>query len=175
MARGTSISRILPRVIAVGYVQNYMNNIEVCFGLPAGKDPGIASESFQSGAIIPGQAGRIDSCRLFKCSWPIRKAVNPPLHCLSVVWASPADRTRPAICFVSFSLHLSLRLPLFFFFFFASAYSTRKIFQLLRRSTPSPLLPLRIILHVIITKVEPAAGERERAGERKRETNSLRL
>lgn len=40
----------------------------------------IAPEPVQNGAIITGQAGRIDSCGLFKSYWPITKAGNAPFR-----------------------------------------------------------------------------------------------
>lgn len=42
----------------------------------------IAPEPVQNGAIIIGQARRIDSCGLFKSCWPIRKAWNAAFRSL---------------------------------------------------------------------------------------------
>lgn len=116
--------------------------------------------SFQSGAIIPSEAGRIDSCRLFKCSWPIIKAVHPPA---AYPWCNHQRLTGPGLrnsVFLSFLFSFFIGLPLVCPFHCSSS----NIFQLLLRSTPR--ITPRDHNQLLERRGREGGREREREGER---------
>lgn len=81
-AVGFTISRILTRVTAPGYVQKCMDNIKASFGffLRAERDKNsVRVVSKRGNYPRPGWTNRFQ--QTLKCPGPIRKAMNAPHHC----------------------------------------------------------------------------------------------